>query len=218
MSMIELRKINKTFKTGSAETTVFHDFDLNIDEGSMTAIMGKSGSGKTTLLNIMAGIDYADSGEYIFDDKPVILKKTSDGVTFRRNKIGMIVQHFALINEYSAFENVEMGLWESGLSQSEQKKRTLEAMEQLGIADLRKKSPILLSGGEKQRVAIARAIVGRPRILLADEPTGALDSDTENEILNILKRLNQCGSTIVVVTHDKEVANICSRTITLEKH
>ena len=218
MSMIELRKINKTFKTGSAETTVFHDFDLNIDEGSMTAIMGKSGSGKTTLLNIMAGIDYADSGEYIFDDKPVILKKTSDGVTFRRNKIGMIVQHFALINEYSAFENVEMGLWESGLSQSEQKKRTLEAMEQLGIADLRKKSPILLSGGEKQRVAIARAIVSRPRILLADEPTGALDSDTENEILNILKRLNQCGSTIVVVTHDKEVANICSRTITLEKH
>lgn len=218
MSMIELRKINKTFKMGSAETTVFHDFDLNIDEGSMTAIMGKSGSGKTTLLNIMAGIDYADSGEYIFDDKPVILKKTSDGVTFRRNKIGMIVQHFALINEYSAFENVEMGLWESGLSQSEQKKRTLEAMEQLGIADLRKKSPILLSGGEKQRVAIARAIVGRPRILLADEPTGALDSDTENEILNILKRLNRCGSTIVVVTHDKEVANICSRTITLEKH
>lgn len=218
MSMIELKKINKTYKTGDTKTNVFNDFDLNIDEGSMTAIMGKSGSGKTTLLNIMAGIDYADNGEYIFDGNPVILKKTSDGVSFRRNRIGMIVQHFALINEYSSYENVEMGLWESGLSQSEQKKRTLEVMEQLGIADLRKKSPLLLSGGEKQRVAIARAIVSRPRILLADEPTGALDSDTENEILNILKKLNQCGSTIVVVTHDQEVANICSRTIMLEKH
>ena len=218
MSMIELKKINKTYKTGDTVTDVFTDFDLTIDEGSMTAIMGKSGSGKTTLLNIMAGIDYADSGEYIFDGTPVILKKTSDGVSFRRNRIGMIVQHFALINEYSSYENVEMGLWESGLSQAEQKKRTLEAMEQLGIADLRKKSPLLLSGGEKQRVAIARAIVGRPRILLADEPTGSLDSDTENEILNILKKLNQSGSTIVVVTHDQEVANICSRTITLEKH
>ena len=193
MSMIELKKINKIYKTGDSETTVFRDFDLNIEEGSMTAIMGKSGSGKTTLLNILAGIDYPDSGEYLFDGNPVVLNKTSDGVKFRRNKIGMIVQHFALINEYSAFENVEMG-------------------------GLKTKSPLVLSGGEKQRVAIARAIVCSPRIILADEPTGALDSDTENEILQILKDLNQNGSTIVVVTHDQEVASICSRTIILEKH
>lgn len=218
MSMIELKKINKIYKTGDSETTVFRDFDLNIEEGSMTAIMGKSGSGKTTLLNILAGIDYPDSGEYLFDGNPVVLNKTSDGVKFRRNKIGMIVQHFALINEYSAFENVEIGLWESGLSSSEQKKKALEVMERLGIAGLKTKSPLVLSGGEKQRVAIARAIVCSPRIILADEPTGALDSDTENEILQILKDLNQNGSTIVVVTHDQEVASICSRTIILEKH
>ena len=111
-------------------------------------------------------------------------------IVYRRNKIGMIVQHFALINEYSAFENVEMGLWESGLSSSEQKKKALEVMERLGIAGLKTKSPLVLSGGEKQRVAIARAIVCSPRIILADEPTGALDSDTENEILQILKDLN----------------------------
>ena len=150
---------------------------------------------------------------------PVKIRTASDGVRFRRNKIGIILQHFALINDYTVYENVELGLWESKLSESEIRKRTHEMLEALGIADLRNKCPGMLSGGEKQRVAIGRALICNPSLLLADEPTGALDAETEAEIIALLKKLNQeTNTTMVIVTHDKEVADNCDRTIILEKH
>lgn len=219
MALIEFKGICKTFKTGDKETVICDHFDLSVEKGELVAIMGKSGCGKTTILNMIAGIEPINSGEYLFDGVSVKIGTASDGVRFRRNKIGIILQHFALINDYTVYENVELGLWESKLSENEIRKRTNEMLDVLGIADLRNKYPNLLSGGEKQRVAIGRALVCKPLLLLADEPTGALDAETEAEIISMLKKLNQeTNTTMIIVTHDKEVADNCNRTITLEKH
>lgn len=218
MALIEFRKLCKSFDAGDKKTVVCENLDLSIERGELVAIVGKSGCGKTTILNIIAGIDTYDSGEYLFDNDKVEIKTASDGVRFRRNKIGIILQHFALINDYTVYENVEIGLWESGCSKKEMKKRTLEMLKLLGIDDLKQKYPDQLSGGEKQRVAIGRAMVCKPQVLLADEPTGALDSETETEIIRMIKNLNQkTGTTTIIVTHDKEVADSCSRTIILQK-
>ena len=219
MPLVEFRKICKSFKTGDKETVICDDFDLSVDNGELVAIMGKSGCGKTTILNMIAGIEPIDSGEYDFDGVPVKIRSASDGVKFRRNKIGIILQHFALINDYNVYENVELGLWESGLGEKEIRHRTHEMLESLGIADLRDKYPDKLSGGEKQRVAIGRALVCKPVLLLADEPTGALDAETESEIVELIKKLNkETNTTMIIVTHDKEVADNCNRIITLDKH
>ena len=219
MPLVEFKKICKSFKTGDKETVICDNYDLAVEKGELVAIMGKSGCGKTTILNMIAGIEPIDSGEYIFDGVPVKIKTASDGVKFRRNKIGIILQHFALINDYNVYENVELGLWESGLGEKEIRHRTHEMLESLGIADLRDKYPNKLSGGEKQRVAIGRALVCKPALLLADEPTGALDAETEAEIVALIKKLNkETNTTMIIVTHDKEVADNCSRIITLDKH
>ena len=219
MPLVEFKNICKSFKTGDKETIICDNFDLSVDKGELVAIMGKSGCGKTTILNMIAGIEPIDSGEYIFDGTPVKIKTASDGVKFRRNKIGIILQHFALINDYNVYENVELGLWEAGLGENEIRRRTHEMLESLGIADLRDKYPNKLSGGEKQRVAIGRALVCKPALLLADEPTGALDAETEAEIVALLKKLNrETNTTMIIVTHDKEVADNCNRIITLDKH
>lgn len=219
MPLVEFKKICKSFKTGDKETVICDNYDLAVEKGELVAIMGKSGCGKTTILNMIAGIEPIDGGEYIFDGVPVKIRTASDGVKFRRNKIGIILQHFALINDYNVYENVELGLWESGLGEKEIRHRTHEMLESLGIADLRDKYPNKLSGGEKQRVAIGRALVCRPALLLADEPTGALDAETEAEIVALIKKLNkETNTTMIIVTHDKEVADNCSRIITLDKH
>ena len=219
MAFIELKRINKSFGKKSSKVDVLEDLDLSIGKGELVAIMGKSGSGKTTLLNILAGIDAPDSGEYLFDEKPMKIKSAADGVRFRRNNIGIVLQHFALINDFTVYENVEVGLWESGLSSGEKRKRVFDVLERLEIADLKDKYPGKLSGGEKQRVAIGRAIICEPKLLLADEPTGSLDSTTEEHIIKIIQDLNKTnGTTVVVVTHDDEVAKSCMRTIRLEKH
>ena len=219
MSFIELKNINKSFGKKSSKVNVLEDLNLSIEKGELVAIMGKSGSGKTTLLNILAGIDTPDSGEYLFEEKTMKIKSAADGVKFRRNNIGIVLQHFALINDFTVFENVEVGLWESGLSMVEKNKRINEVLERLEISDLKDKYPGKLSGGEKQRVAIGRAIVCEPSLLLADEPTGSLDSTTEANIIKIIQDLNKTnGMTVVVVTHDDEVAKSCMRTIRLEKH
>lgn len=218
MAFIELHRINKSFIVGNNTNHVLTDLDLTIDKGELVAIMGKSGCGKTSLLNILAGIDISDSGEYYLDGSLVKISSTSDGVKFRRNNIGIVLQHFALINDYTVYENVELGLWESSLSTAEMKKRTNEMLSSLGLFDMRNKYPSTLSGGEKQRVAIGRALVAKPSLLLADEPTGALDLETEHDIVNLFKRLNkETGTTTIIVTHDKEVAEQCSRTIVLKK-
>ena len=218
MALIELQGINKSFGTKDKKVSVLENLSLKVEEGEMVAIMGKSGAGKTTLLNIIAAIDYPDSGTYLYDGKEVRTKNTSQGIKFRKDRIGLIVQHFALINDFKVYDNVELGLWETNVKGSARKKRVMEVLESLGIADLKDKYPNVLSGGEKQRVAIGRAIVNNHKLLLADEPTGSLDSDTEQDILKILKDLNSKGMTIVMVTHDEDVANVCDRTVFLDKH
>lgn len=217
MALLELKSITKSYGKPEKETLVLDNLNFSVSEGEMLAVMGKSGSGKTTLLNIIAGIDYQDTGEYIFDNQSVKLRRTSDGVRFRRNKIGVIVQHFALINDYTVYENVEMGLWESKLSRRERRTRTIETLEKLEISGLVNQYPPELSGGEKQRTAIGRAVVARPLLILADEPTGSLDKQTEDSIMDIFKDMNQSGSTMIIITHDEDVASRCTRTIKLEK-
>ncbi|MCR4671094.1 MAG: ABC transporter ATP-binding protein [Saccharofermentans sp.] len=219
MAFIELDNICKSFKTGNKETIVHKDLSLKIEKGELVAIMGKSGCGKTTLLNILAGIDYPDSGKYLFDGTETDIRSTRDGIEFRRNRVGMILQHFALINDYTVFENVELGLWETKLPRSERNSRTNAVLDRLGIRKLADSYPDKLSGGEKQRVAIGRAIISDPMLVLADEPTGSLDSETEKEIIDLIRELNSTlGMTFVIVTHDDEVANCCNRVITLQKH
>ncbi|MBR6255062.1 MAG: ABC transporter ATP-binding protein [Clostridiales bacterium] len=219
MAFIEFKNISKSFNAGGKNTVICDNYNLSVEKGELVAIMGKSGCGKTTILNMIAGVDSIDSGEYYLDGSQVKIKNASDGVRFRRNRIGIILQHFALINDYTVYENVELGLWESGVSSKEMQERTLEMLDKLGIRDLKDKYPKHISGGEKQRVAIGRALVAKPVLLLADEPTGALDSETEMEIVALIKQLNQeMKTTTIIATHDKEVANSCDRIILLEKH
>lgn len=219
MALLKLENICKSFKTGDSTTVVHKDLSLSVEKGELVAIMGKSGCGKTTLLNILAGVDYPDSGKYLFEGKEVVIKNTNDGIKFRRNRIGMILQHFALINDFTVYDNVELGLWETKLSKSERRKKVEEILDRLGILNLRNQYPDKLSGGEKQRVTIGRAIVCNPMLVLADEPTGSLDSKTEKDIIEIIKDLNKTyGMTFIIVTHDEEVAGCCSRTVLLQKH
>ncbi len=218
MALLELNDICKSYKTGDSTTVVLKDLCFSVEKGELVAIMGKSGCGKTTLLNILAGIDYPDSGRYLFDEKEVVIRKTADGISFRRNRIGVILQHFALINDYTVYENIELGLWETKYTKNEQRKKVDEVMDRLGILNLKNQFPDKLSGGEKQRVAIGRAIVCDPMLVLADEPTGSLDTETEKEIICIIKDLNKkLGMTFVIVTHDEEVAASCNRKIVLQK-
>ncbi len=217
MTLLKLKQITKSYGKDERKTVVLDHLDMVIQEGEMLAVMGKSGSGKTTLLNIIAGIDYPDDGEYEFLDEPVNLRKTSDGVRFRRDRIGIIVQHFALINDFTIYENVEMGLWETKISQKERRIRTMEILDQLDIRSLADRYPPELSGGEKQRTAIGRAIVGKPQLVLADEPTGALDNQTEQNIMDILTKLNKDGTTMMIITHDEDIAKRCTRVVELTK-
>jgi len=217
MALLKLNHLSKSYGKDERKTVVLDRLDLAIEEGEMLAVMGKSGSGKTTLLNIIAGIDYPDDGEYVFQDAPVRLRKTSDGVRFRRNRIGIIVQHFALVNDFTVYDNVEMGLWETKISQKDRHIRTMEILDQLDIRSLANRYPPELSGGEKQRTAIGRAIVGKPRLILADEPTGALDDQTEHNIMDILTKLNQDGTTMMIITHDEDIAKRCTRVVKLTK-
>lgn len=218
-TILELKNISKSFKSGSNTVVVHDNFSISVESGEMVAIMGKSGSGKTTLLNIIAGIDYPDSGEYVFDGNTISLKNTSDGVKFRRDNIGIVLQHFALINDFTVEENVGVTLWETKLTAKDKKAKVRSILKKCGIYELREKYPSTLSGGEKQRVAIARALVGEPKLLLADEPTGALDSETESDIMSLIKGLNrELKTTVILITHDQEVANLCDRTVLLKKH
>lgn len=219
MALLELENICKSFKIGDSTMVVHKDLNFSVERGELVAVMGKSGCGKTTLLNILAGVDYPDSGKYMFDGKEVVIKNTNAGIKFRRNKIGMILQHFALINDYTVYDNVEMGLWETKLSKTDRKKKVEEVLSRLGILNLKDQYPDKLSGGEKQRVAIGRAIVCNPMLVLADEPTGSLDSETEKEIIDLIKDLNRTlGMTFIIVTHDEEVAESCGRIVLLQKH
>lgn len=214
--MIELQAIHKVYNQGKANQ--FHalkGIDLRIEKGELVAIVGKSGAGKSTLLHILGCIDNYTGGEYRLDG--LATSKLSDRklARIRNEKIGVVLQDFALIPDYSVLENAMIPLFFTNLSLRKCKQKAFVALEQIGIVDLAKKSVNQLSGGQKQRVAIARAIVNNPSYILADEPAGALDSATTEEILNVLKSLNSTGITIIIVSHDPTLSDFCDRTIAI---
>lgn len=213
--MISLRHINKTYKQGTLAVPVLHEIHTNIESGEFVSIMGPSGSGKSTLMNIIGCLDRPTSGEYILDAVNV-LEADEAHLAFIRNKyIGFVFQHFHLLPRLSAVENVELPLVYGGVKKSERRARALEALAKVGLADRVDHLPNQLSGGQKQRVAIARSIANNPTFILADEPTGALDTKSGEQVMNIFTQLNKEGTTIVMVTHEEEVAAFTKRRIVL---
>lgn len=213
MDKIELKGIRKTFGKKEALVEALRGITLTIGEGEMVAIMGKSGSGKSTLLNILGGMMSVDSGEYLYDGKAVNFRNQRELTEFRRNEVGFVVQYFALADDLNVFQNVALPLKYRGVPRKKMKQMVRDALQQLGIADKEKAYPSELSGGQQQRVAIARAVVKQPNVILADEPTGALDEATGEEVQNIFRQLNESGITVIVVTHDRKVAENCDRII-----
>ena len=215
--MIQLHHVSKIYNQGKANAfQALHKIDLKIADGELVAIIGTSGAGKSTLLHILACIDSYESGEYYVDD--TLVKNCSEKklARIRNEKIGMVMRDYALINDFSAIENVLL-LLNFAKKQSHQKKEmALQAMEVVGMKSYANKSVNQLSGGQKQRIAIARAIVNHPSIILADEPTGALDSNTSSEIMALFHKLHSQGKTIVIVTHDQKIASQCQRIIQIE--
>ena len=214
--MIKLTNINKSYKGETYSIKALEDISLSVSEGEFIAIMGRSGSGKTTLLNILGFLDVFTEGEFIFMGEDVSRLSPRQLWKYRKNHIGFIFQHFALIDHCTVYENTVLPLSARGISKKECKRRVYESLEQLGILDLKDKYPAQISGGQKQRVAIARALVGNPQLILADEPTGALDYNTGLELMNIFEQIHKAGKTIIMVTHDKNIAQHTERIITIE--
>lgn len=212
--MISLRNIIKRYNAGKAnEFEALHGITMAIEDGKMTAIVGKSGAGKSTLLHILACIDSYESGEYSIDG--TLVKKLSEAklAQIRNEKIGMVMQDFALVEDFTAIENVMLPLDFAKRKKPNRKQLAMEALKSVGMDSMAIKPVNKLSGGQKQRVAIARAIVNQPSVILADEPTGALDSKTAQEIMNVFKELHNKGKTVIIVTHDMGVAEQCERII-----
>ena len=201
---------------GSSSLHVLKGIDLKIDEGELVAIMGSSGSGKSTLLNILGMLDIADEGNYLLDN--VLIKDLTETIAanYRNRFLGFVFQSFNLINYKNAIENVALPLYYQGLKRKIRQQKALEYLKKVGLKDWAKHLPSELSGGQKQRVAIARAMASEPKVLLADEPTGALDSNTSNEVMSLIQKINKDGKTILVVTHEIEIAQMCKRIITLK--
>jgi len=205
MKILELHNIDKSF----GERKILDNISMDIYQGDIIGIMGRSGSGKTTLLNIIGLLDRADGGKYLLNNQRVDVKNEKVVSNIRRDHIGFVIQNYALINERNVFYNISVPLLCKGLDKKNIKKQVVNIAKKLGIFELLNKYPYELSGGECQRVSIARALVRNPSIILADEPTGALDEKTEKEILMLFKELNIQGITILLVTHNQEVAKIC---------
>ena len=213
--MIEIKNLVKIYNKGKTnEFCALKGIDLSIEEGEMVAIIGKSGAGKSTLLHILAAIDSYDKGSYLVDGVSVGDLKEKDRARFRNQKIGIVMQDYALIDEYTIEENVQIPLIFGKVKGNDvRREKIMTALKNVGLDELAKKPVRQLSGGQKQRVAIARALVNNPAFLLADEPTGALDSKTSGEIVDVFEKLNQGGKTVIIVTHDMEVAARCGRVI-----
>ncbi|WPC42444.1 ABC transporter ATP-binding protein [Clostridium sp. JS66] len=213
--VIEMKNINKVYKMGSSEYSALSDVNLNIEKGEFVSIVGPSGAGKSTLMNLIGCLDVPTSGEYILDGEDTNCNdnKLSE---IRNRKIGFIFQNYNLLPKMNVLDNVELPLIYQGLSNREMKEKALKSLERVGLISHIKHKPAELSGGQKQRVAIARALATEPELLLADEPTGALDSKTGKEVIEMLKELNKEGNTIVLITHDNEIAHQAKRIITVK--
>jgi putative ABC transport system ATP-binding protein len=214
-ALIQLQSISKVFYTDEVETHALDDVNLEISDGEYVSIAGPSGSGKTTLLSILGLLDTPTSGEYLLAGQPVANLSPADRARVRNRQIGFIFQAFNLISDLTVFENVELPLTYRGMTADERKMRVHNALEQVGLAHRSNHYPAQLSGGQQQRVAVARAVAGDPAILLADEPTGNLDSQNSESVMRLLRELHQGGATICMVTHDTRYAHQADRTIDL---
>lgn len=209
--MVEMHNISKSYGAGK-KINALSRFSCSVNQGELVAIMGKSGSGKSTVLNIMSGIDRLESGKYYFMGEDMS-KKGDDMTIFRRDYIGFVMQHFALIPRYTIFYNIALPLRLRRELKKEIHEKVMHIAKELDIIEQLHKYPNELSGGEAQRAAIARAVIHHPQIILADEPTGALDEATGMKIMGVFKKLHQQGNTIIIVTHDTNIADMCERTI-----
>ncbi len=213
--MITIKNLKKVFRTEEIETTAINGISMHVDKGEFIAVMGPSGCGKSTLLNILGLLDNPSSGEYLLSGQEVGALKEKDRTLTRKGNIGFVFQSFNLIEEMSVFENVELPLVYLGVKPAERKKRVDEALRKMSIAHRAGHFPNQLSGGQQQRVAIARAVVANPNLILADEPTGNLDSKNGKDVMDLLSKLNAEGATIVMVTHSQHDASFAHRVINM---
>ena len=215
MAYIEAKDIHKTFGKGDAAVHALRGVSLSVDKGEMVAVMGKSGSGKSTLLNILGGLMTMDEGELYVGGKKVDFRKKKYLLNYRRREVGFVVQYFALIDDMNVYKNVSLPLRYQGIPRTKIKQRTTKMLRHLGIEEKAKAYPSELSGGQQQRAAIARALVKNARIILADEPTGALDEGTGDDVMKLFQRLKKKDRAIIIVTHDNKVAEYCDRVVYL---
>lgn len=213
--MIKTENLTKIFRTEEVETVALNGVSINVEDGEFVAIMGPSGCGKSTLLNILGLLDNPNSGEYWLDGEPVGKLKESERTKYRRGRIGFVFQSFNLIDELTVEENVDLQLRYLGVPSKERRERVTEILRKVGLSQRAKHYPQQLSGGQQQRVAIARAVVGKPKLILADEPTGNLDSKSGLAVMELLSQLNAEGTTIVMVTHSQHDAMMANRIINL---
>lgn len=216
-NIIKLENIQKYYKAGKEKFHVLKSLSLDIKSGEFVMIMGKSGSGKTTLLNLLGFLDKFDDGDYIFNDENVTNLNENQRSTFRNKNIGFVFQQFNLIETLNVYQNVELPLiYDASLKKAEREEIVKEKLEAVGLLDKIKQPPLQLSGGQQQRIAIARSLVNNPQLIFADEPTGALDSETSEEIMKLLKDLNNQGKTIIMVTHDADLVKYATKVVRLK--
>jgi putative ABC transport system ATP-binding protein len=213
--MIQLNNIHKSYNLKTNPLHVLKGINLSIEEGEMVAIMGASGSGKSTLLNILGMLDEADSGTYTLDDTPIVQLSETKAAQYRNKFLGFVFQSFNLISYKPALENVSLPLYYQKIPRKERLIKAKENLDKVGLGERIDHVPSELSGGEKQRVAIARALASEPKVLLADEPTGALDTKTSYDLMALIQEINEQGKTMVVITHEHDIANMCKRIVHL---
>ena len=214
--MISLKNLHKSYKIGDSSLHVLKGIDLTVEEGELVAIMGSSGSGKSTLLNILGMLDFADEGAYNLDN--ILIKDLTEttAAKYRNQFLGFVFQSFNLISYKNAMENVALPLYYQGLGRKPRQQKAIEYLDKVGLKEWATHLPSELSGGQKQRVAIARAMASQPKLLLADEPTGALDSKTSKEVMGLIQQINNTGKIILVVTHELDIARMCKRVVKLK--
>ena len=214
--MIKIKDLHKSYKMGSNSLHVLKGINFEVEEGELVAIMGSSGSGKSTLLNILGMLDLLDKGTYDLDGVPIKDLDETKAANYRNKFLGFVFQSFNLINYKTALENVTLPLYYQGFKRKEREEEALRYLDNVGLKEWATHLPSELSGGQKQRVAIARALVSKPKVLLDDEPTGALDSKTSKEVMALIQKINKDGKTILIVTHEEDIAKMCSRIVRLK--